>query len=106
MSEAAGMPGGSPLAKIAEDLVKRRLGAPAVFLLEAMKPLSLVCQQTVLVTSPLATVCGFGATFGQLSHVLESRQSMEELALEVERLMESPVQVQRSAPEGVDRSPP
>lgn len=79
-----------PLDKLAQSLVGRGLGVPAVFLLEAMKPLSLVCQQTVLVTSPLAGLCGFGSTFGQLAHVLESRQRMEQLALEVERLMEQP----------------
>lgn len=91
MSEAVGVAGGPlplPMARLADDLVKRRLGAPAVFLLEAMKPLSLVCQQTVLVTSPLARVCGYGGAFSQLSEVLESRQRMEELALEVERAME------------------
>ena len=79
-----------PLDKIAESLVSRGLGVPAVFLLEAMKPLSLVCQQTVLVTTPLAGICGFGSTFGQLAQVLESRGRMEELAIEVERLMEAP----------------
>lgn len=77
-----------PTSKIADELVKRRLGVPAVFLLEAMKPLSLVAQQTVLVTSPLASICGFGNVFGGLAHVLESRERMEELALEVERRME------------------
>ncbi len=77
-----------PTAKIAGELVKRRLGVPAVFLLEACKPLSLVAQQTVLVTSPLASLCGFGSVFGGLAHVLESRERMEELALEVERMLE------------------
>ena len=77
-----------PSTKIAGELVKRRLGVPAVFVLEAMKPLSLVCQQTVLVTSPLASICGYGGLFGDLAHVLESRERMEELALEVERLLE------------------
>jgi hypothetical protein len=100
------MPSDSPLARIAEDLVRRRLAAPAVFMLEAMKPLSVVCQQTVLVTSPLAKVCGFGSTFGQLSYVLESRQRMEELALEVERLMEEPVKLEMAADGPDDRSPP
>lgn len=84
----SGLPEGSPFSGLAEELVRRRLGVPAVFLLEAMKPVSLVCQQTVLVTSPLAKVCGFGSTFGQLAQVLESRERMEELALEVERQME------------------
>lgn len=77
-----------PTTALAQELVRRRLGAPAVFLLEAMKPLSLVCQQTVLCTAPLASVVGFGSLFGGLAHVLENRQRMEELALEVERLME------------------
>lgn len=76
--------------RIAEDLVRRRLGVPAVFLLEVMRPLSLVCQQTVLVTSPLAQVFGMGSIFGDLAHVLENRQRMEDLALEVERLLEEP----------------
>lgn len=76
--------------RIAQDLVRRRLGVPAVFLLEAMRPLSLVCQQTVLVTSPVAGAFGLGSAFGDLAHVLESRQRMEELALEVERLLEEP----------------
>lgn len=77
-----------PTSNFAEELVKRRLGVPAVFLLEAFKPLSVVAQQTVLVTSPLASLCGFGSVFGGLAHVLESRERMEELALEVERRME------------------
>jgi hypothetical protein len=77
-----------PTVTIAQELVRRRLGVPAVFLLEAMKPLSLVCQQTVLCTSPLASVLGFSSLFGGLTHVLENRQRMEQLALEVERLME------------------
>jgi hypothetical protein len=79
-----------PVGKIARELVRRRLGTPAVFMLEAMKPLSVVFQQTVLVTSPLAGLCGYGGTFGELGYVLESRQRMEELALEVERLLEEP----------------
>lgn len=77
-----------PTSKIAGELVNRRLGVPAVFLLEAMKPMSLIAQQTVLVSSPLASICGFGSLFGGLAHVLESRERMEELALEVERLLE------------------
>ncbi len=77
-----------PTSRIADELVKRRLGVPAVFLLEAMKPMSLVAQQTILVTSPLASLCGFSSAFGGLAHVLESRERMEGLALEVERLLE------------------
>ncbi len=77
-----------PTSTIAQELVKRRLGVPAVFLLEAMKPMSLVAQQTVLVASPLGKICGFEGLFGGLAHVLENRERMEELALEVERLIE------------------
>ena len=73
---------------LAPERIERLSGVPAVFLLEACKPLSLVAQQTVLVTSPLASLCGFGSVFGGLAHVLESRERMEELALEVERMLE------------------
>lgn len=81
---------GSSTARLAQDLVGRGLGVPAVFLLEAMKPLSLVCQQTLLCACPVARVFGFGSAFGELAQVLESRQRMEDLALEVERLLEAP----------------
>lgn len=83
-------PSSHSLNSLARRLVQRGLGVPAVFLLEALKPVSVVCQQTVLASSPLARVFGFEASFGELAQVLESRQAMEELALEVERLLEEP----------------
>ncbi len=79
-----------PMTTIANDIVKRGLGVPAVFLLEAMKPFSLVAEQTLLVTTPLAGLCGHHRLFGQLAHLFGDRQRMEDLALQVEQLMEEP----------------
>lgn len=79
-----------PMAAMANGLVQRGLGVPAVFLLEAMKPFSLVTEQTLLVTTPLAGLCGQHRLFGQLAHLFGDRQRMEDLALRVEQLMEEP----------------
>lgn len=77
-----------PVKKLAQELVKRKLGVPAVFVLESMKPFSVVAQQTLIATSPLASLIGYKPLFGQLTELFQDRQNVEELMLEVERLME------------------
>lgn len=79
---------------VARDLVRRGLGVPAVFVLETMKPFSVVTQQTLIATSPLAQICGYGRLFGQLLHLFEERSRMEDLILEVERHLEIGNQVE------------
>lgn len=85
-----------PMTTLASGLVQRGLGVPAVFLLEAMKPFSLVAEQTLLVTTPLAGLCGQHRLFGQLAHLFGDRQRMEDLALQVEQLMEEPTVREKS----------
>ncbi len=77
-----------PLEKMAHELVKRGLGVPAIFVLESMKPFSVVAQQTLIATSPLAALAGYRPLFGELTELLSDRQNVENLVLEVERLME------------------
>lgn len=77
-----------PLEKMAQELVKRGLGVPAIFVLESMKPFSVVAQQTLIATSPLAALAGYRPLFGQLTELLSDRRNVESLMLEVERLME------------------
>lgn len=73
---------------LAKKLVDKGLGLPAVFALEVMKPLSVVAQQTFYATSPLAILGGFRSIHQDLTHLFEDRENLEELLLEVERLME------------------
>ncbi len=90
---------------VAQDLVRRGLGIPAIFLLESMKPFSVVTQQTLIATSPLANICGYGHLFGQLLHLFEERSRMEDLILEVERHLEaSPPGLQKQALNGEEQA--
>lgn len=75
--------------KLAQMLVKRGLGIPAIFLLENMKPFSVVAQQSLYATTPLAIFGGFQNWHREAVGLFESRETMEEMLLEVERLMET-----------------
>lgn len=78
-----------PQKKLAKSLVDKGLGVPAVFFLEAFKPLSLVAQQTLYATSPLTVMSGLHPMHRTLTSVFESRENLDELMLELERLMEA-----------------
>ena len=77
-----------PHRTFAKKLVDKGLGVPAVFVLEAMKPFSVVAQQSLYALTPFAVFGKFQNFHGQLASLFESRESMEEMMLEVQRLME------------------
>ena len=77
-----------PQKQLAKTLVDRGLGTPAIFALECMKPFSVVAQQTMYATSPFAIFSGFQKFHSNLTGLFEERSNLEEMALEVERLME------------------
>lgn len=77
-----------PHKKMAQKLVDRGLGTAAVFLLENAKPFSVVAQQSLFALSPLAVFGRFQGWHGDLTGLFESRETLEEMLLEVERLME------------------
>lgn len=74
--------------KWAKKLVDKGMGVPAILMLETMKPLSVVTQQTLYAATPLAVLGNFRGFHQDLTSIFESRQNMEELLLELERLME------------------
>ena len=74
--------------KLAKLLVDKGLGVPAVFLLENMKPFSVVAQLTLYAATPLAIFGGFQSLHKDAAGLFESRETLEEMLLEVERLME------------------
>ena len=77
-----------PQKQLAKTLVEKGWGVPAVFLLECMKPFSVVAQQTMYATSPFAVFGGFQGFHSKLTGLFEERENLEEMMLEVERLME------------------
>lgn len=76
------------LPQLAKTIVDRRLGIATVFMLEALKPMSVLAHQSLMVGSPIAKMAGLGGLVGNLCQVFESRQQMENLALEIEKLLE------------------
>ncbi len=73
---------------LAKKLVDRGLGSAAIFCLEAVKPLSVVTQQSLYALTPLAVFGKFQTLHGDITGLFESRERLEEMLLEVERLME------------------
>jgi hypothetical protein len=73
---------------LADAIVKRHLGTPALFFLESMRPLSFVGSQMMLFMRPLvALVWTDPARWDQLQRVLEVRGSTELLARRLEERM-------------------
>jgi hypothetical protein len=56
-----------------------------------MKPFSVVAQQSLYATSPLAILGGFRGVHRDLTSLFEDRNNLEEMMLEVERLMEGDI---------------
>jgi hypothetical protein len=71
---------------IASAIVKRRLEAPAIFFLEAHKPLSFLASQSVLVAMPfLAPLIG-AQRMADLSKLLRDRENVDMLISRIEEM--------------------
>ena len=80
----------------ARKVVARRLETPAVFFLEAHKPLSFVASQSLLLGAPL-----LGAFFGfrnvnRWARILEERENVERLIKRIEILAQEADQSRRA----------
>ena len=70
---------------LAEKLVRRGLGVPALFLLEAGKPLSTVTHQFLIFMGPFVEMLGlYGSEYQTWLHVTEDRERLEGLITEIE----------------------
>lgn len=73
------------LDELADAIVARHLGTPALFFLESMRPLGFVGSQMMLVLRPLvAMVWPSPARWDQVQKVLEVRGSTEQLCRRLE----------------------
>jgi hypothetical protein len=76
------------LDELAEAIVRRRLGTPALFFLESMRPLGFVGSQMMVFLRPLvALVWPSPQRWDQVQRVLETRGGTELLARRLEALM-------------------
>ena len=73
------------LDELADAIVARRLGTPALFFLESMRPLGFVGSQLMIVMRPIvAVVWPSPVRWDQLQRVLEVRGSTELLCQRLE----------------------
>ena len=71
---------------IARKIVGRRLETPAVFFLEAHKPLSFIASQAVLVAMPLAGALLGAQQVADFSRLLRDRENIDLLISRIEDL--------------------
>ncbi len=72
------------LAKVARELARRRLTAPAIFTLESMMPLSYVASQALVMLKPFVQALIGGKDYAVFAAALEERENVEWLVQELE----------------------
>ena len=70
----------------ARKIVKHGMAVPAIFFLEMVKYMSFIGSQLMVFFGPVITVFIQSESFYKLTHLLEERQNVEFLILEIERL--------------------
>lgn len=70
--------------RMAEAVVKRNLGVPALWFMEAMEPVSFLGGQTLLFFSPLAGFLGWNDSYKALTEILSSRKQTRQLINKIE----------------------
>ena len=72
--------------KTARAVVERRLAAPALFLLESMRPLSFVASQGLLFLQPIVESILTIPEYQSFQRMLEKRENIERLVEKIEEL--------------------
>jgi len=86
------------LGKVARELSRRRLTAPAIFTLEAMMPLTYVASQALVMLQPLVQVLIGIKDYEVFAAALEDRENVEWLLQQLEAAEEG----KGSVPEGTE----
>ena len=74
------------ISDLAEKIVKHGMAVPAIFSLEMVKYMSFIGSQLMVFFGPVITVFIQSESYYRLTHLLEERQNIEFLILEIERL--------------------
>lgn len=92
------------LQSLADWVVERRLTAPAIIFLESHRPLSFVGSQVMIAASPLVAFFGpffkasvgfDGDDFRRFAELMENRDNLELLIVEIERASQKATDRQR-----------
>ena len=74
------------ISKLAEKIVRHGMAVPAVFFLEMVKYMSFIGSQLMVFFGPVITVFIQSGSYYKITHLLEERQNVEFLMLEIERM--------------------
>ena len=74
------------ISTLAKKIVRHGLAVPAIFFLEMVKYLSFFGSQLMVFFGPVITVFIQSESYYKITHLLEERQNVEFLMLEIERI--------------------
>ena len=74
------------ISNLAEKIVKHGMAVPAIFFLEMVKYMSFIGSQFMVFFGPVITVFIQSQSYYKMTHLLEDRQNIEFLMLEIERM--------------------
>ena len=70
--------------RLAERVVKLQLTTPAIFMLEAVKPLNVIGSQTLVFFGPMLYAFFNQSEINRIADLLERRETIEEIILRIE----------------------
>ena len=74
------------ISDLAQKIVKHGMAVPAIFFLEMVKYMSFIGSQLMVFFGPVITVFIQSKSYYRITHLLEERQNIEFLMIELERL--------------------
>ena len=74
------------ISNLAQRIVHHGMSVPAIFFLEMVKYMSFIGSQLMVFFGPVITVFIQSESYYKITHLLEERQNVEFLMLEIERL--------------------
>ncbi len=74
------------ITNLAKKIVRHGMTVPAIFFLEMVKYMSFIGSQLMVFFGPVITVFIQSESYYKITHLLEERQNVEFLMLEIERI--------------------
>ena len=74
------------ISNLAEKIVRHGMAVPAIFFLEMVKYMSFIGSQLMVFFGPVITVFIQSESYYKITHLLEERQNVEFLMLEIEKI--------------------
>ena len=74
------------ISNLAEKIVRHGMAVPAIFFLEMVKFMSFIGSQLMVFFGPVITVFVQSESYYKITQLLEERQNVEFLMLEIERI--------------------